>query len=60
LVAESDPSALAAAWDAALGDIQARARDSRLAEARVREAYSLDGMVSAYQALYVAVVEPSA
>jgi glycosyltransferase involved in cell wall biosynthesis len=60
LVPASDPSALAAAWDAALGDPQARARDSGLAESRVRDAYSLDGMVSAYQALYVAVVEPSA
>lgn len=55
LVTASDPAALAAAWQAALTDPESRARDARVAAARVREAYSLDGMVRAYQELYISL-----
>lgn len=60
LVAAEDPGALAAAWEDVLADSEARTRDASLAVARVREAYSLDRMVSAYESLYIALTAPPA
>jgi len=54
LVPPDDPEALASAWRDALTDPAARARDARAARQRVLDDYSLDAMVRAYEALYVA------
>jgi glycosyltransferase involved in cell wall biosynthesis len=56
LAPAEDPGALAAAWEAALMDPLARARDAAVAAQRVKDAYSLDGMVRAYEALYTSLV----
>jgi glycosyltransferase involved in cell wall biosynthesis len=53
LVAPNDPTALAAAWRAALTDHAERQRDAAAARQRVIEAFGMDGMVNAYQRLYL-------
>jgi glycosyltransferase involved in cell wall biosynthesis len=52
LVPAESPTALAAAWGAALSDSQRRTADAALARARVRDHYSLQSMVSVYESLY--------
>lgn len=52
LVPSENPQALAEAWRVALQDRSARERDEVLARARVREAFSLQAMVQAYEGLY--------
>lgn len=56
LVPAANPHALAAAWRNALHDGDARAADGVRARARVREAYGLEQMVAAYEALYAGSV----
>lgn len=53
LVAPRDPTALAAAWAAALGDREALARDAAAARARVVGEFGLRGMVQRYEQLYL-------
>lgn len=58
VVPPGDPGALAAAWANALGEPERRARDGRLAAERVRDTFSLEGMVAAYESLYLQLAEP--
>ncbi|MGH7629367.1 MAG: glycosyltransferase [Gemmatimonadales bacterium] len=53
LVPPNDPDALARAWRAALLDPAARCRDAEAARRRVLDGFALDGMVKAYQRLYL-------
>lgn len=53
LVRFGDAAALATAWQAALDDPEARARDAQAARRRVEESYSLDAMVRSYERLYL-------
>ena len=52
LVADGDAAALAEQWRAVLLDNQAREADARAARARIREAFTLEAMVRAYERLY--------
>ncbi len=52
LVPSEDPAALAGAWRKALEQSEALAADARAARARVEEAFGLETMVRAYEALY--------
>lgn len=52
LVPPNDPTALAAAWRAALDDPAGRARDAAAARERILADFSLDAMVGAYERLY--------
>jgi D-inositol-3-phosphate glycosyltransferase len=52
LVSPEDPEALAAAWQAALGDPAARRSDGTTARARVERHFSLAAMVRSYESLY--------
>jgi glycosyltransferase involved in cell wall biosynthesis len=52
LVPPEDPTALAAAWSAALADSALRRSDADQARVRVESAFGLEAMVRAYEALY--------
>ncbi|HEX5436693.1 MAG TPA: glycosyltransferase [Gemmatimonadaceae bacterium] len=52
LVPAERPEALAAAWSAALEQPAARCEDALRARARVEQAFGLEAMVRAYEALY--------
>jgi glycosyltransferase involved in cell wall biosynthesis len=52
MVPSESPALLAQAWQAALGDAAARARDAAAARGRVEEQYSLERMVRRYEELY--------
>jgi len=53
LVPPRQPEALAAAWRAALRDVECRRADAGLARKRVEEAFGLDAMVRRYEAIYL-------
>jgi glycosyltransferase involved in cell wall biosynthesis len=53
LVPPNDADALAAAWRTALLDPAARIRDADAARRRVLDGFGLDGMVKAYERLYL-------
>ena len=52
LVPRDDPVALATSWTVAIDDPASRQRDADVGRARVKDHFSLQTMVDAYQALY--------